>query len=214
MSFLNLFGDGDKQENSTTNNTDGRTQSWNDSHNETSNLTLNDTNTLTQDRRLVNDGGVGVSADSSTVAMTNSGNSSTSTTTSNAFTTINTTTDFGSVAIGGDVAKAAIKSNQELSLATVDASKYLVNSGASMYRTSLDYAQHLADNQADLALKVTQDANAEARNAIREVVANSNNALTQLMALASKPLDANDPQRVVIIVGLCVVGIVFFSKMK
>lgn len=209
----NFGGDSDQQ-NSTTSRNSSDSYTTNTSTNTTTdtsyNTTDNNTNTVTQDRRTVTDHGISVSADASNVTTTNSGNSTDISTDSHNVSTVSshtsltnyTTTDFGAVTAAMGLGATAIKSNQELSMATVDASRYLVGTTADLYQAQLDFATHLSEG-----------ANAEARNAIREVSAAAGNALNQVVGVVSKPLDANDPQRLVIIVGLCVVGLVFFSKM-
>lgn len=217
MGLFSLFGSGDSSSssNATTSNSSSNTTSSVDSHNvanntstnTSSNSTVNDTNTLTQDRRLVVDnGGYGVSADNSTISTSNSNNSSSLSMDTGHNTTI-TNTDYGSVA-------AAIASNTSLAGKTIDASKYLTDAGAQMLKANISFGQHVTDGGFELATKLTEDANAEARNAIREVTAASSNALNQVVAIASKPLNAQDPQHVLVIVGLVVVGAVLFSKMK
>jgi hypothetical protein len=197
MGILGLFSD-ENDSNSTTSNNTSNTYASSDSHdlaiNTSSNSTSNSTNTLTQDRRLVVDnGGYGVSADNSSIFTANSNNS----------TTINTSTDYGAIAAAGQLGVTSIAANTALAAKTVDASRYLIGSTADIFSAGLAYAEHL-----------TEGTNAEARNAIREVVAASGNAINQVATVAAKPLDANDPQRLVIIVGLAVVGLVFFSKIK
>ncbi len=221
-------------------NTTNQTSNWNSSdtytatetNNTTTNLsyqtTDNNTNTLTQDRRLVNDGGIGVSADNSTVLTSNSNN--TSTVNNNAFafdsgntvnshntiTTVNhsMSTDYGAIAASGQLGVQSVASNQSLSLAAIDASKFLVGTTKDMHNANLSFAQHVSDGGAELAWKLSSAANAESRNAIREVAATAGNMMNSLSSVVAKPLDANNPQQVIIIVGLCVVGLVFFSKMR
>ncbi|MFL6675881.1 MAG: hypothetical protein ACJ8LG_21640 [Massilia sp.] len=194
MSLFGVFS-GDKSTSSTTSNNDSRNQSWTDSHNTTSNLSLNTTDTLTQDRRLVVDnGGYGVSADNSTITTANSNNSSSVSTNIDSHNI--TYTDYGSVA-------AAIAANKDISGKAIDVSKAVVDNGRQMMQANLDYLQHVGE--ASLA---------QSRDAIREVASASSNALNQVVGIAAKPLNANDPQRLVIIVALGVLGVVFFSKMK
>lgn len=206
MGFLSgLFGSGGNEtsSNTTSSYSSADTTTSTDSHNvavnTSSNYSSNATSTLTQDRRLVTDGGAtGVTADNSTVTttMANSNNSYSNDSGHNT-----TVTDFGSVAGGLQLGATAIAANQALALQTIDASKYMTNSGFDMLKLNMDFAQHVSDS-----------ATAEARNAIREVSAASNNALNQVVGIASKPLNAQDPQHVLVIVGMCVIGAVLFSK--
>jgi hypothetical protein len=196
-----LFGDDESQSTNTTSSSNSSdTFSSTDSHNvatnTSNNSTSNNTNTLTQDRRLVTDHGVGVTADNSSVFTTDSGNSWLSTITSDTknYTTTNTVTDFGAV-------QAVVASNTSLAGRSFDVSSALARTGAEMMSANLDFLQHINDTSQSAA-----------RSAISEVVTATGNALNQVVGIASKPLNANDPQRLVIIVGLCVVGLVFFSK--
>lgn len=195
------LGGDSEQSNATTSSNSSDTNTSNVSTNTTTNTsyntTDNNTNTVTQDRRLVNDHGIGVSADASTVLTMDSGNSTNTTTTNNI------TSDMGAVSAGMSLGMGALQSNRELAMHTVDASKWLSDSGRDMLSANIAYAEHLGDSSQALA-----------RSAISEVVAASGNALNQVTAIAAKPLNANDPQRLVIIVALGVVGMVFFSKMK
>ncbi len=201
MSLFGIFsGDDTTSSNATTSNNTSNTKttniSTNTSTNTSSNSTVNDTSTVSQDRRIATDHGIGISADASTVLTTNSGNSTTNSNSWDNHATYNTLTDYGSVS-------AAIASNQTLALKTIDASKYLTDAGGDLFKANLDFAQHITDNS-----------QAQARSAISEVVAASTNALNQVVGIASKPLNAQDPQHILVIVGLVVVGAVLFSKIK
>lgn len=165
--------------------------------NTSSNSTVNDTNTLTQDRRTVSDHGIGISSDNSSVSLFQSGN-----TTEN-YISNTTSTDHGAVMGGLGLANAGIASNNSIAGKAIDVSTALAKIGASMQDANIAFLQHVGDQNA-----------ASARSAISEVVTATGNALNQIGTIASKPLNANDPQRLVIIVGLAVVGLVFFSKMK
>jgi hypothetical protein len=199
------IGGSSEQSNATTSQNSSDTLTTNTSTNTTSNTSFNttdnNTNTVTQDRRLVTDHGLAVSADASTVFTTNSGNSNS--TTNDIVNNTTTTSDFGAISGGIQLGLGALQSNRELAMKTVDASKWLMDSGTELVKSNFDFLQH-----------VTDSSQAEARNAIREVTAATGNALNQVVGIASKPLNANDPQRLVIIVALGVIGIVMFSKMK
>lgn len=205
-----LFGSNhESASNATTSNNISNTSSNVDSHNtaintttnSSSNSTVNDTNTVTQDRREVVDHGIGVSADNSSVFTQNSGNSSTSSTdTTNYVTNVS---DQGAIKAGLEVSLAGIASNQALALKTVDAGKMFAGTGMDMLKANIAFAQHVSDTAA-----------AETRDSIAQVVASSRDALNQVTTIAAKPLNAQDPQHVLVIVGLVVVGAVLFSKMK
>lgn len=193
MSFLNLFGGGDKSSNSTTSSNTSNTSSKVDSHNIATNTsvnsTSNNTSTLTQDRRLVVDSGsMGISADNSTIATSNSNNSTTNNN------TYNTTTDYGAV-------NASIAANTAIAGKAIDVSQAVVSTGRDMMQANIDFLQHVSDG--------TQ---AEARAAISEVAAATGNAINQVVGIAAKPLNAQDPQHILVIVGLVVLGAVIFTR--
>src|SRR5438046_1950865 len=99
MSLFGIFSH-DTSSNTTTSNNDSRQFTEVDSHNvatnTTNNSTVNDTNTVTKDQRMVNDHGLGISAENSSLYTVDSGNNiSTSTDTTNYF-----STDQGAVAAG------------------------------------------------------------------------------------------------------------------
>lgn len=165
--------------------------------NTSSNSTVNDTNTLTQDRRTVSDHGIGISSDNSSVSLFQSGN-----TTEN-YVSNTSSTDYGSVAAAFGLGNLSIQSNNSIAGKAIDVSTALAHIGAEMQDKNISFLQHIGDSNA-----------AAARSAISEVVTATGNALNQVASIAAKPLNANDPQRLVIIVGLAVVGLVFFSKMK
>lgn len=210
--FGTLFGNSKSNEeshNETTSNNTSNTTSTVDSHNTavntsnniSSNSTANSTDTLTQDRRTVVDHGIGVSADNSSVFTTNSGNSvATTNDTTNYVTTVS---DQGAIAAGRDLGLAGIASNQALALKTVDVGKAFVGQGLDLLNANIAFAQHVSDTAA-----------AETRDSIAQVVASSRDAINQVTAIAAKPLNAQDPQHILVIVGLVVVGAVLFSKMK
>ncbi len=196
--FASIFGGGGNEtsSNATTSNNTSNTNTTNTSYSTSSNSTVNDTSTVSQDRRIATDHGIGISSDGGAVTTTNSGNSTTNSSSVDNHATYNTMTDYGSVS-------AAIASNQALALKTIDASRYLTDAGLTLGQSNLDFLQHVSDNNA-----------ATARAAVGEVVAASTNALNQVVGIAAKPLNAQDPQHILVIVGLAVVGLVFFSKMK
>jgi hypothetical protein len=197
------LGGDSEQSNQTTSQNSSDTNVTNTSTNTTSNTsyntTDNNTSTLTQDRRLVNERGLGISADDSTLFTMNSGNSTT--TTNDITTTNNLLTDFGAISGGIQLGLGSLQTNRDLAMRTVDASKWMFDSGEHLMEANIGFLQHVGDNNA-----------ASARNAISEVVAASGNALAQVASIAAKPLNANDPQRLVIIVALAVVAIVVFRK--
>jgi hypothetical protein len=197
--FSSLFGGhADETANTTTSstntsNTTNSVDSHNVANNTTVNSTSNSTDTLTQDRRMVVDnGGYGVSADNSTIITSNSNNSSVRSSDNHA--TYNTMTDFG--VLGGVVA-----ANKDLAMHTIDVSKVLTQGGQDMVKANFDFLEHIFDSsqgQTSAAIGAVQNA--------------SKQAMEQVAAIAAKPLNANDPQRLVILVGLAVVGIAIFTR--
>lgn len=232
---------------STSNYNDSRVQTENNSNSVSNNTTTNTSsnssvdwnNTLTQDRRLVNDHGLGISADNSTISTSNSNNTTNWTvdasnksmndnsvssnfwqqiTNDNHSTTV---TDLGSVAGGlslsqaalgssegifntaANVLKTMIGSNENVSLHQLDAGNYLAKQGYDMLRANIDYSQHLSDSNAVLQ-----------SNAIAQIKSASENAISQVTAIAAKPLNAQDPQHIIVIVGLVVVGVMALKGFK
>lgn len=246
MGWFNIFG---KESNTTTSSTsnynDSRTFSENTSTN-TSNNTSNSVstntntdinNTSTQDRRLVNDRGIGVSADNSTVWTADSNNTTTSNWTQDASLRLtddhtfnqandshnifNTVSDFGAVSGGLGIAATALGANsgvfntaagvltrsissQENSfLHQLDAGNFLASQGIDMLKANISFAEHLSDSNQALQA-----------NAISQIRDASTNAVSQVAAIAAKPLNAQDPQHIIVIVGLVVVGVMALRGFK
>ncbi|MYM39658.1 hypothetical protein [Duganella qianjiadongensis] len=190
-------------ESNTSSSVDSHNTAVNTSTNTSSNSTVNDTNTLTQDRRTVIDHGLGVSADNSSVFTSNSGNSSSTDISSDSHNVFNTVSDFGGISAGRDIAIAGINSNQALASKTVDVSRVFVDQGLDLLNANIAFAEHISDTAA-----------AQTRQSIDQIVASSRDAIGQVTAIAAKPLNAQDPQHILVIVGLVVVGAVLFSKIK
>lgn len=220
MGLFGIFSDeNNSNSNSTTSSNTSNTTTTNTSYNTSSNTSDNRTNTLTQDRRLVNDGGYGVSADNSTVTTFDSGNSWSTSSDSqysnsvdnhswyNDQSSYNYTnimqSDFGAISAAKGIADSAIGSNSKLTELMLAATSALANTGQRMFDSNLAYAKHVADQN-----KTTSEA------AISEVKSASANALSQVAAIASKPLDAQNPQHILVIVGLVVFGIYFFKGVR
>jgi hypothetical protein len=224
--FGSLFGSSNESaSNATTSSNASNTTSTVDSHNSaindtnnyssntSSNSTANNTSTLTQDRRTVTDHGVSASADNSTVSTMNSGNSSSTTSDTTNYTTNTSTTDQGALAagmqlglsgvsLGREVGLAGIASNQVLSLKTVDVGKQFLSVGGDLLAANIAFAQHVSDTAAS-----------NTRDEIAQIVSSSRDAMNQVSSIAAKPLNAQDPQHILVIVGLVVVAAVVFSKM-
>lgn len=208
LSFLS-GGDSSSSTNATTSNNTSNTSSSTDSHNTavntstniSSNSTANSTSTVTQDRRIVTDHGISTNADNSTVFTSNSGNTTSTDISNDNHSIFNTVSDLGAISAGRDIAIAGINSNQALALKTVDVGKQFLTSGSDLLAANISFAEHISDTAA-----------AQTRDSIAQIVSSSRNALDTVTALAAKPMTANDPQHILVIVGLVVVGIVMFSK--
>lgn len=222
------LGGRSEQSNATTSANQSNTTTTNTSYNTSNNVTSNLTNTLTQDRRLVTDHGIGLSTDNSTVGIANSGNSTTSSVDShanswmssltdnsnrstnwsdssvrsninsnNTYNNISTTTtDFGAVS-------SAIGANSDVALHTVAAGEMLGQAGADMLNANLQFLQHVSDSNTQAAA-----------GALQQVANSSAGALNEVAALAAKPMNANDPQHILVIVGLVVFGIFAMKGFK
>lgn len=218
MGFMNHFSRENKNTtNSTTTLNDSRTFNETNTLSNSWNSTANSTNTNTQDQRMINDRGVGVSADNGTVFALNTSsnetvNSSRNDTSDNhsfwsdsstySSTSINTG-DFGAISAGRDVALGSLNSQQKTMDLLLAATRDLGKSGMSMIQANLDYATHLSDSN-----------QANSDRVLSQVKNTSENALAQVAAIAAKPLNAQNPQHILVIVGLVVCGVFAFKSFK
>lgn len=189
----------------TTNNTSSSTSDW--SYSNTLNSTNSTTDTLTQDRRLVNDGGVAVSSDGGNVATTNSNNSTNNITDTYSYMVDNSYTmmmsDHGAINAARDVQSAAVGSNAKLSEMSLTAGRELANQGMNMLNANIAYAR-------DISRQNVQ----QQENVMATVKGAFDSALQQVSAIAEKPLNAQNPQHILVIVGLVVFGVFAFKSMR
>lgn len=177
-----------KSETNSTNTTDYSTTSSSNSSsvNTSSNSTTNNTNTNTQDQRMVNDHGIGISAAANAQVFTSdSNNSTTNQSDSHNSSIYNTVSDSGAIAAGAGIAANAISAFTTVSEHQIAAGNLLSKTGLDTLQANITYAQHLSDNNQELAKA----------------------AISQVAAIAAKPLNAQDPQHILVIVGLVVFGV-------
>jgi predicted outer membrane repeat protein len=139
-------------------------------------------------------GGTSLALDNSFASLTNTDNRNyTSNATDNRnFVSNVTTLDGGAIAAGADVALAAIGSNS--------------------YNTAL--MTQAGVDLASIFTKQNSEVISHANDLSLGALAQGQAALQVVTSLAAKPLDANNPQRAIILAGLAVVGVVAFTAMK
>lgn len=178
-----------------TNTTDYSTKSVSSStsNNTSTNSTTNNTSTNTQDQRMVNDHGIGISAAAnSQVTTSDSNNSTTVSNDSHNSTVYNTVSDQGAIAAGAGIAANAITAFTTVSDHQIAAGNMLAQSGLDTLKANIDYAKHLSDENNQLA----------------------RDAIAQVAQIAAKPLNAQDPQHILVIVGLVVFGVFALKGFK
>lgn len=151
----------------------------------------NTTTNVTQDRRLVVDnGGVGVTADNSAVSIQ--------------------MTDFGAVRGAAGLAALVSQQGSDTSNHAIDAAVQLGKSGTDMLRLNTDLAAHITSGGFDLVKQLNDSGSRLAEQSL----AQSQAALQVVSQVVTKPLDVSDPSHQLVLVGIAVVGVVAFASMK